>query len=523
VLGHILNLDAVAQDLIDNRYAYLADVRHDMSRIGIPVSWIYGRYDKWISEREISDIMSVRADGAREVIEIPTGHNLRSSEDAIKTFKIITGLIYRRLHGKNIRLREPDRDAMVNLITYERERLTRTDRVDVREYWKDYLIGGDRSSVGYDFYKNVDEFREFLSLQGSLMEIKNGEIMADMGCGTGIFIERMLEDATNRGLDLSGARLVLLDLVEEALLKTREKYEQLRRLRGPLLPRQVYFIQMDLEPNRLLPVKRFIEDESLDYNFLRNRVEGLKNSTIDRLIQLNTESLSSVMRGGPVTDDARLYMNMHFSAGERGAVYDFNRAVRYLTGALTRGDLSAASHNGGKPVEDYKGMKTSDIYFSHLNFGAKGLELHLSLRDSCFDKISASLLVSYLFNPDEILLEFYRLIKPGGLLLVSSMRPDSDISVIFSNYISKLSRLDSEDKDIESMDINLAAARAMLNEAASLFELEEDGYFKFYSGDELADMLKRAGFKNIVVRPSLGNPPQAVIATGIKPSTSPRR
>ena len=154
VLGQILDLDSVAEDLIENKYAYLADARHDMSHVGIPVSWIYGKYDKWVVEREIKDIMSVKADGGREVIEIPTGHNLRSSEDAIKTFKIITGLIYRRLHGKNIRPFEPDRDTMVNLITYERERLNQVDEVNIREYWKDYLIGEDRNSIGYDFYKN---------------------------------------------------------------------------------------------------------------------------------------------------------------------------------------------------------------------------------------------------------------------------------------------------------------------------------------------------------------------------------
>lgn len=57
----------------------------------------------------------------------------------------------------------------------------------------------------------------------------------------------------------------------------------------------------------------------------------------------------------------------------------------------------------------------------------------------------------------------------------------------------------------------------MLNEAAALFQLEEDGYFRFYSGDELAAMLSAAGFVNIDVHYSLGDPPQAAMATGKKP------
>ena len=173
VLGQMLDLDTTARDLIDSKYAYIADARHDMSNISIPVSWIYGKHDRWVSEAEVRDIMSVRAGGGREVIEIPTGHNLRSSEDAIKAFKIIAGLIYRHLYGETIRPFDPDRGAMVDMITYERERHALDDAIDIQDYWKNYLMGEDRNSAGYDFYRNLDEFREFLSLQGLLLDLKD--------------------------------------------------------------------------------------------------------------------------------------------------------------------------------------------------------------------------------------------------------------------------------------------------------------------------------------------------------------
>ncbi|OHD64899.1 MAG: hypothetical protein A2176_04665 [Spirochaetes bacterium RBG_13_51_14] len=519
VLGHILNLDTVARDLIENKYAYLADARFDMSRIAVPVSWIYGKHDKWISQREIRDIMSVKADGDREVIEIPTGHNLRSSEDAVKTFKIITGLIYRRLHGKNIRPVDPDRDTMVNLITYERERITQADEINIVQYWKDYLIGEDRNSVGYDFYKNVDEFKAFLSLEGSLIDPKNGEIIADMGCGTGIFIERMLDDMAVRGTDLSGARLVEVDLVPEALARTREKIERLRGRYGSLIPLRVEYLQMDLEPNRLLPVKKFMADRTLGLNWLRNRIEGLKSATLDRMMLLDPEKIHGMMRGEEMSDDIYVYLKEHLSEDEIRAVVEFNRASRFIAGTITAQDLKvSAAANGGKVRPDaLKLMTVKDLDFKELNFGAKGLALNLNFGDNCFDKVAASLLVSYLFNPDEIILEFHRLLKPGGRLLVSSMVPDSDISGIFTNYIKKIHTDNLEKMDESEKEKNLIGARLMLNEAAALFELEEDGYFRFYTGDELAAMLKTAGFEDIRISPSLGDPPQAAIVTGIKP------
>jgi len=519
VLGHILDLDTIAKDLIDNRYAYLADARHDMSRISIPVSWIYGRYDRWVVDREILDLMSVRAKGRRDVIEIPTGHNLRSSEDALLTFKILTRMIYRHLHHRNIRPVDPDRNSLINLITSERERLYQHDDVNIREYWKDYLIGENRNSIGYDFYRNFDEFREFLSVQGSLLDLKNGEIMADMGCGTGIFMERMLLDRAEQGVDLSRARLVQVDLVSEALVRTREKYLRIKELYGAVVPHEVDYIQMDLEPNRLVPVKRFIEDETLGYDYLRNRVEGLKNATIDRLVAADSGLLQSLMRGAAMGDDDMLYLRERFNEEDCRAIIDFNRAARFLSGNLLPQDISGAhsGRNDKSQTINYSMVRTDDLIFSDLRFGSKGLALNLSFKTSTFDKIAASLLISYIFNPDEILNEFYRILKPDGRLLISSMRPDGDISVIFTNYINKVWKDFSDTMTEKDRERNLAGARAMLNEAASLLELEEDGHFRFYSGEELAEMLGRAGFVNCALTESLGDPPQVVIVTGSKP------
>jgi SAM-dependent methyltransferase len=166
--------------------------------------------------------MSVKSDGMREVIEIPTGHNLRSSDDALKTFMLITKLIYRMQHNQEIDPIAPDRENMVKLITYERERLENTEEFRPDHYWKNYLIG-QGSSVGYDFYKNIREFREFLTLQSELVGLENGEVFADIGCGTGIFIENMLLNLAGRKKNINDTHLVLVDLVQEALDRSKAK------------------------------------------------------------------------------------------------------------------------------------------------------------------------------------------------------------------------------------------------------------------------------------------------------------
>jgi hypothetical protein len=108
------------------------------------------------------------------------------------------------------------------------------------------------------------------------------------------------------------------------------------------------------------------------------------------------------------------------------------------------------------------------------------------------------------------------MLRPGGLLLVSSMKPDSDISTLFTDYINTVQSSSPKSANGEQLEDNLAAARAMLNEAAALFTLEEDGYFRFYSEEELAAMFEAAGFVDVQTYRSLGDPAQAVIVTGKK-------
>jgi SAM-dependent methyltransferase len=285
------------------------------------------------------------------------------------------------------------------------------------------------------------------------------------------------------------------------------------------VPEKIEYIQMDLDPNRLIPVEKFIKDGSLDFNFLRNRIDGLMNVTIDQLLLNASPRLYAIMRGSALTLDDSTYLKGNFSDAAYETIVEFNRAARFIKKKLVVQDLkdSGFVHQGVVTDENYIHLRTSDLIFTRLDFRNNGLELNFKFSTDSFDKIAASLFISYLYNPDDSIYEFYRMLKPGGRLLVSSMKPDSDISLIFTDYIHKVQKFDLADTEIKDQEMNLTAARAMLNEAASLFELEEDGYFRFYSDNELVSLFENAGFKNISVTSSLGKPEQAVIITGEKP------
>jgi SAM-dependent methyltransferase len=322
----------------------------------------------------------------------------------------------------------------------------------------------------------------------------------------------------DRKKNINDTHLVLVDLVQEALDKSKAKCEKIFHSHNFLVPEKIEFVQMDLDPNRLIPVKKFITEAPLDYNFLRNRIDGLMNTTIDQLLQNSSARLDAIMKGSVLTQEDSAYLNDNFSIETYETIVEFNRAARFINKNLFARDMIDKKyvHDGLIKDEDYLNIRTSDLIFKRVNFCDNGLGLNLNLSSNHFDKIVASLFISYLYNPDDIIYEFYRMLKPGGRLLVSSMKPDSDISMIFTDYVTEVREFDLADTEIKDQEMNLSAARSMLNEAASLFELEEDGFFRFHSENELVTMLENAGFKNIMLTHSLGKPEQAVIITGEK-------
>ncbi len=513
LLGHLIDMDIMAADAVDKRYAFLTDARLDMSRIAIPVLWIYGVYDKWVDVDEVKDLMSVKARGSRDLVEIPTGHNLRTSDDAIQTFKLIASSIHEKLYGKPIVASDPWKEEMMRLLTEERERLENRAAPPLTEYWRGYLIGNEKNALGYDFHRNIPEFAAFFRMQAKCLSLGDEEVIADLGCGTGVFLEELLDFIARGGKRISVREITAVDLVQDALDKTKAKCEKAVAGNPGLADISFRFVQKNLEPNRLIPVARFIESKTQDLESLRNRIEGLSSKVLDRLIERAPPGLLDMMRGAVPSGETISSLEAALEPVEMQTVLEFNRAARFLQNRIVPQDLRP---NRRAEQITLNGPRTSDLLFETLRFGDYDSVLTLGFPENHFTKIVASLLISYLHNPDFALAECYRMLRPGGTLVVSSMKPDSDISTIFTSFIQKVLAPNCPDEGQKNDEGGASAARSMLNEAAGLFELEEDGFFKSYTSKELTDLLSGAGFIDIMVLPSLGNPAQANVAAARK-------
>lgn len=140
------------------------------------------------------------------------------------------------------------------------------------------------------------------------------------------------------------------------------------------------------------------------------------------------------------------------------------------------------------------------------------------LASGCVDAILGSLFLSYVSSPEKVLKECFRVLRPGGRIVLSTLRRDADMSKLYAEGVEefKHARLGVR-FGLRSYEEVETACRAYMNEASRLMDLEEEGTFRFWDALEFSKLMRRAGFRRIRTEPALGDPPQAVIVSAARP------
>ncbi len=186
---------------------------------------------------------------------------------------------------------------------------------------------------------------------------------------------------------------------------------------------------------------------------------------------------------------------------ERLTVYEFD----YIHNALTRTRRNLV--NGGN------NLKLSTFYIeSNLNITASNN--YVPVRDEYFDAVLMSLLLCYVTEPTKLLNEAARILNKGGRLVLSTLKPDADISRIYMDLLKEARKKGIHEllglpKSTPVDDL----ARDLMNEASKLLDFEESGLFQFWKPKELEELLIQAGFHQVKTELSFGSPPQAIIAS----------
>jgi ubiquinone/menaquinone biosynthesis C-methylase UbiE len=182
---------------------------------------------------------------------------------------------------------------------------------------------------------------------------------------------------------------------------------------------------------------------------------------------------------------------------EAETVLEIGRAARFLLGRTVAEDLRPGAELAAS---------ARDLRFHHLRFGDATARLELDLPDASFDRIGCSLVLPYLYDPLAALREMRRLLKPGGTLVVSSLRPNFDPSKLYTEGVDILSREESGQAGRK-----LEALRHYGDMVSRLIELEEDGRFRFLDSPALTALVSEAGFARAHAFHAFGSPPTAIL------------
>ena len=99
ILGVEVDIDLAGRDAIAHKLAFLEDARRDLAQISQPITWFHGAHDAWMDLDRVKDILARGDTRRRQLVVIPTGHQLQSSRQALEVFQSISAEIGRMALG----------------------------------------------------------------------------------------------------------------------------------------------------------------------------------------------------------------------------------------------------------------------------------------------------------------------------------------------------------------------------------------------------------------------------------------
>jgi ubiquinone/menaquinone biosynthesis C-methylase UbiE/alpha-beta hydrolase superfamily lysophospholipase len=179
--------------------------------------------------------------------------------------------------------------------------------------------------------------------------------------------------------------------------------------------------------------------------------------------------------------------------------------IRYFGIDFIWDAIREASHKIRHLQEEFekqRGLLSGGNDFIEDRFLAADLEAGVPFPDNYFDQVSCNLVISYLQEPKKVLRELCRVLRPGGKMVVSSLKPNADLSEIYRNFIS----VAESAEEIEE-------GRKLLSNAGMIKLKEVRGVYHFYSEKELKEVTRQAGFIRARALRSFGNQANVVVCS----------
>ncbi|MDH5564238.1 MAG: methyltransferase domain-containing protein [Nitrospirota bacterium] len=141
----------------------------------------------------------------------------------------------------------------------------------------------------------------------------------------------------------------------------------------------------------------------------------------------------------------------------------------------------------------------------HMSWAKVDLQYQLPFADQQFDRIVSNLVLGYVADPLAALREFYRVLAPGGRMVISNLKPNGDFSGIYQNLVNQAGQPEQK-----------AEARELLHNYGKIRQAEKEGQFRFFDQTEWMKALDSLDCVHAGVYPTFAN--QALLIVLEKPA-----
>jgi ubiquinone/menaquinone biosynthesis C-methylase UbiE len=171
--------------------------------------------------------------------------------------------------------------------------------------------------------------------------------------------------------------------------------------------------------------------------------------------------------------------------------------------------LAQARYNLGKLAAEIRGLIAPTGIpqppLIRASFSLVDLNRPLPFRDNQFDRIVCNLVIGYLQEPLFSLRELMRILSPNGKLVVTSLKPQTELSEIYQGLMMTTERSEG-----------IEEAKRLLSNSGKVTQGESQQIFHFFDRQELAMLLTSSGSVRPRIYSTFAN--QAYIAVAEKPA-----